>query len=458
MIALVACLFALALAQQPLNVRGMGASASYNAVKINEPYVAMTFDDGPHRTLTPELLDMLKERNIKVTFFVLGSLAKQYPAIVKRAFDEGHEIADHTWTHTLITKMSRSQLDHEIIDTANVIRSITGKWPRLFRPPYGGTSPALNRFIRTAYNLKTIIWNVDPEDWKRPGPDVVAQRLIDNARPGAIMLSHDIQPGTIPGMPKMFDTLLQKGFKFLTVSQLLDLAQIEDIVGNEHPGTSGDTINDGGVLGTGNNGRNSQNANAWAQANVASFVDPTHGNGGAAQPPRQQPVAVASQDSSPRDDCATGDRDLAKSTQEALIKLGHLRGAADGAFGPMSLASLNAFLGQNNRGSVSCLTRDAANAAIRAAEKPRNPQPEEDNGSPANGGANEECITGDREAARRTQEGLIKLGFLRGAADGAFGPMSLASLNAFQQKYNLGNARCLTLGASNAVRARAFAQ
>jgi len=315
---------------------------AYGSVKVAEPYIAMTFDDGPSFALTPKLLDILKERNIKVTFFILGSLATRYPDIVKRAAAEGHEIADHTWDHTLITKLTQAGLDHQVIDTANVLRSITGKWPRVFRPPYGGTSPALNKIIRAAYNMKVILWSVDPDDWKRPGPAVVAKRLIDGARNGAIMLAHDIQPGTIEAAPQMFDTLLKKGFKFVTVSQLLDLAKIEDEVGNEHPGSAGDSLNDGGAKGTGAGGNR-----AWRTPDAP-----------AAQPPRQDAASSSSNPAPapPTVACVT-DIDSLKDVQSMLIAKGLLAGPADGMFGPKSRAALQAWLTRNNLpGNPVCIT------------------------------------------------------------------------------------------------------
>jgi peptidoglycan/xylan/chitin deacetylase (PgdA/CDA1 family) len=344
---------------------------AYGSVRINEPYIAMTFDDGPSFALTPKLLDILKARNIKVTFFILGSLASRYPDIVKRIAEEGHEVADHTWDHTLITKLTQSGLDHQVIDTANVLRSITGKWPRVFRPPYGGTSPTLNKIIRAAYNMKVILWSVDPDDWKRPGPAVVAQRLIDGARSGAIMLAHDIQPGTIEAAPQMFDTLLAKGFKFVTVSQLLDLAKIEDVVGNEHPGAAGDTLNDGGAKGTGVGGNQ-----AWRDGRDAS---------GGAQPqqppqPRQDVPASASVP------CLSDSASLVDA-QKILIAKGLLAGPAgetlsppcllsvllnfvfpDGSFGPKSRAALQAWAARNNvPGAPTCVTA-ALLSALRASQ------------------------------------------------------------------------------------------
>jgi hypothetical protein len=273
-------------------------------------------------------------------------------------------VADHTWDHTLITKLSQSGLDHQIVDTANVLRGITGKWPRLFRPPYGGTNPRLNRLIRAAYNMKVVIWNVDPDDWKRPGPDVVAERLISHARKGAIMLAHDIQPGTIEAIPKVLDTLLAQGYKFVTVSQLLEVAKIEDEVGNEHPGTAGDKLSDGGAKGTGRGGNR-----AWRDADPDSDAD------------SDAPAAPVTprQDSSCVSDVASF-----KAAQEILIAKNLLAGPPgescvallfpglillpDGIFGPKSRAALQTWLTRNSLpGTPRCIT-PAIFSALKASQ------------------------------------------------------------------------------------------
>jgi peptidoglycan/xylan/chitin deacetylase (PgdA/CDA1 family) len=181
----------------------------------------MTFDDGPSAVLTPRLLDILKQRNIKATFFVLGELVQAHPEIVRRAVAEGHEVANHSWDHKALNKLGEGGLRHELADTSEAITRATGKPVTLMRPPYGATSPRLNRAIEKEYGMKVILWSVDPFDWKRPGPQAVSQRILAGAKPGAIILSHDIHPGTIEAMPPTLDALLAQGYKFVTVSDLL---------------------------------------------------------------------------------------------------------------------------------------------------------------------------------------------------------------------------------------------
>lgn len=206
-----------------------GEHFSYSSIHVDGPYIAMTFDDGPHATLTPRLLDILKERHVKVTFFVLGQLVKEHPEIVQRAVAEGHEIGNHSWDHKALNKLGPDGLQHELTDTSAAIKEATGKPVTLMRPPYGATNPRLSRAIEKDFGMKVILWSVDPLDWKDPGPKVVESRILSGskesggAKPGAIILSHDIHKGTVEAMPATLDALLAKGYKFVTVSELLAL-------------------------------------------------------------------------------------------------------------------------------------------------------------------------------------------------------------------------------------------
>jgi len=204
-----------------------GDHSSFSSVHVEGPYIAMTFDDGPHAILTPKLLDILKQRHIHATFFVLGQLVKEHPEIVERAVAEGHEIANHSWDHKALNKLGEGGLQHELADTSAAIKDAVGKAPTLMRPPYGATNHRLSRAIEKEYGMKVILWSVDPDDWKDPGPQVVEQRIVSGwkgsggAKPGAIILSHDIHKGTVEAMPATLDTLLAKGYQFVTVSELL---------------------------------------------------------------------------------------------------------------------------------------------------------------------------------------------------------------------------------------------
>lgn len=205
------------------NVPPAGARVSYSQVNITQPVLAMTFDDGPHPTLTPKLLDILKERNIKCTFFVVGRNAKLYPKIIQRILAEGHEIGNHTWTHCSLTSRSDAQIRSELQQSEDALFAVANYRPHLIRPPYGAINTRVKQMMFTEFGYSTIMWSVDPQDWRRPGASVVTSRLVSGARPGSIMLAHDIHPPTIQAMPSMFDQLLAKGYQFVTVSQLLNV-------------------------------------------------------------------------------------------------------------------------------------------------------------------------------------------------------------------------------------------
>lgn len=197
---------------------------TFNAVHVDGPYIAMTFDDGPSATLTPKLLDILAAHHIKATFFVIGENVAEHPEIVARAAREGHEIGNHSWSHPNFGKMSDDGVRSQVQRTDDAIKSATGSRPTLLRPPYGSITAREKRWIHDQFGYQIILWDVDPYDWKRPGPSVVRNRILKETRPGSIVLSHDIHPGTIEAMPSTFDALQAKGFKFVTVSELIRMA------------------------------------------------------------------------------------------------------------------------------------------------------------------------------------------------------------------------------------------
>ena len=210
----------------------------WSQCRVDGPYIAMTFDDGPSATLTPKLLDILKERHMHVTFFVLGEMVKPHPEILKRAVAEGHEIGDHSWSHPNLAKMSDEAVRSELERTKDVIADAIGQAPTLMRPPYGSLTTAQRKWVHETLGFQIILWDVDPDDWKRPGPAIVEKRILDGTRNGSIILSHDIHPGTIEAMPSTFDTLLAKGFKFVTVSELIAMNQPEPPKPSPKPGTA----------------------------------------------------------------------------------------------------------------------------------------------------------------------------------------------------------------------------
>src|SRR5213594_4044922 len=196
-------------------------SITFSSVHVDEPYIALTFDDGPSATLTPKLLDLLAAHHIKATFFLIGQNVAQKPDIVAREVGEGHEIANHSWSHPNLAKMSDDGVRDQLHKTEDAIRSASGNRLTLLRPPYGSITARQKKWINQEFGYKIVLWDVDPLDWRRPGPSVVCNRIIKMARAGSIILAHDIHPGTIEAMPCVLNQLEAKGFKFVTVSELI---------------------------------------------------------------------------------------------------------------------------------------------------------------------------------------------------------------------------------------------
>jgi peptidoglycan-N-acetylglucosamine deacetylase len=199
----------------------------YTHVRTNQPYLAMTFDDGPSAEYTPRLLDLLKARHIKATFFLVGKNVEAHPDLVRRIIAEGHEVGNHTWDHPQLSKLSDTQATDEIEKTQNVIRAACGVTPVLLRPPYGALNKPEHIWIPQQLKLNVIYWSADTEDWKKPGAATITQRVLAGARPGAIILQHDIHGQTIDAMPAALDGLIGKGYHLVTVSQLIKMESPE---------------------------------------------------------------------------------------------------------------------------------------------------------------------------------------------------------------------------------------
>lgn len=190
---------------------------------VSGKFIAMTLDDGPHPANTPRLLGILRERNIRATFYVIGQSISAHPEVLRQTVADGHEIGNHTQTHRLLTQLGDDALRWEIEQCDRAIQSAAPCKVRTMRPPYGALHQRQRALIYHEFGYPTILWSVDPLDWKKPGPSVVASRIIRNTQPGAIVLAHDLHASTVSAMPQALDELLYQGYKFVTVSQLLSL-------------------------------------------------------------------------------------------------------------------------------------------------------------------------------------------------------------------------------------------
>jgi len=211
---------------------------TYTRVRTSRKVVAITFDDGPHPENTPRLLDMLKERKIKATFYVVGNMVKYNPQLLARMIAEGHEIGNHTVTHDTLSSMSDESLLAELRAAHDQIIEACGVAPMTMRPPGGAIKKDQKELMLRELGYPTILWSVDPEDWKRPGPAVVTSRLVNGASPGGILLVHDLHKPTVDAMPGTLDQLLAQGYEFVTMTELIALDEPEpepEPVENEKP-------------------------------------------------------------------------------------------------------------------------------------------------------------------------------------------------------------------------------
>lgn len=203
------------------------AKLVYNSCNVDGPFIAMTFDDGPAPGQTDRLLDMLKARNIRATFFVLGQNVAASPEIIRRMAADGHEIGNHSWDHKAFTKLGTESVASQINRTNGAIVQAGAPAPKIMRMPYGATNSSLNRRMNEEFGQKVIMWSLDPLDWKYRNSARVTKEILQNVRSGSIVLAHDIHATTINAMPGTLDGLIEKGFQFVTVSELIAMDRPE---------------------------------------------------------------------------------------------------------------------------------------------------------------------------------------------------------------------------------------
>ncbi|WP_328904463.1 polysaccharide deacetylase family protein [Streptomyces sp. NBC_00441] len=186
--------------------------------------IALTFDAGPAED-TPHLLDILKEKKVHATFFLLGkNHVKKHPETVRRLAAEGHEIANHTWSHKILTDRKPAEIRAELEKTQDAIADITGKKPRLMRPPQGRTDDTISGICKDL-GLSQILWSATAKDYSTTDSALIRKRIVDQASKDGIILLHDIYKGTVPAVPGIIDTLKKQGYTFVTVPQLMAPAE-----------------------------------------------------------------------------------------------------------------------------------------------------------------------------------------------------------------------------------------
>ncbi len=180
-----------------------------------EKVVYLTFDDGPNIIYHPLVLDILKEKGVRATFYLVGSNSKLYPSTTKRTVDEGHVVGDHSLTHAYLAKLLPNQIYDEIKTTQDILNGFLdlNKKITLFRPPYGGTNAVVEKDA-TNLGLKQELWTVDPKDWSDPSTDELVNRVVNNVSNGSVVLLHSNHFSTVKALPIIIDKLRAKGYQF----------------------------------------------------------------------------------------------------------------------------------------------------------------------------------------------------------------------------------------------------
>lgn len=198
--------------------------------KDTRKLIALTFDDGPDAKYTPQVLDILKERGVKGTFFLVGTQTKKYPKVAARILNEGHSIGNHSWSHKDLKTMTAKQIASDIDNTQQAIADATGFAPQLMRAPYGNLSPALLNAIHER-EMKHVYWTIDTRDWAGTSLADMRKNVSAHAQPGAIILMHSFGgkknalENTLKLLPLIIEDLQKKGFTLVTVDELIDSGQ-----------------------------------------------------------------------------------------------------------------------------------------------------------------------------------------------------------------------------------------
>lgn len=186
-------------------------------ISSDEKLLALTFDDGPHAVYTKKLLDGLRERNVKVTFFLVGENIPGNEELVRQMAEDGHLIGTHCYSHVDLTKEAQDEACDEIFKTNDLITAITGKRPEYIRPPYGNWSGELADCVE----MTPVFWDIDTLDWKSQNSRKVLNHICKNVGKHQVILLHDVFGTSVDAALSAIDTLTKQGYTFVTVDELL---------------------------------------------------------------------------------------------------------------------------------------------------------------------------------------------------------------------------------------------
>lgn len=196
---------------------GQNSHAAVQAAEDVKPKIALTFDDGPHPVYTPKLLDGLRERDVKASFFVIGKNMVGNEEIIEQMDEDGHLIGNHTYDHVRITTLDEVSACAQMTRTNEKVKAITGKETEYIRPPFGAWNPDLECGI----TMFPVMWTIDPLDWTTKNVDQVVNKVVKEAEENDIILLHDYYDSSVDAALRIIDLLQARGFEFVTVDELI---------------------------------------------------------------------------------------------------------------------------------------------------------------------------------------------------------------------------------------------
>jgi len=190
----------------------------------SEKMVCLTFSDGPDDQVTPQVLDILNKHRVKASFFFTGSKLEQNPEVVKRAYQDGHLVLSHTWSHQELISLSQQEIRQEIQMTEDKIYELIGERPSMIRPPNGYIDKNAASVIKHK-GYKIVLWSIDTMDWTKTDKSNIVKNVIENIRPGDIILMHCDSSNTesVKALPEIITKLRQKGYKFVDLGEMLQI-------------------------------------------------------------------------------------------------------------------------------------------------------------------------------------------------------------------------------------------
>lgn len=203
--------------KQAIYIEANGKEDTCINTRLEKPQIALTFDDGPSKKYTLELLEGLKKRNVLATFFLMGKNIEGNEDIVRRIYEDGHLIGNHTYNHVCLNQISEIKAKEEIEKTSNKIFEITGEYPVFVRPPFGEWRRSLELYV----DMFPVFWDIDTLDWKSKNVSDIMNIVTHEIHDSSIILMHDSYRSSVDAALQIIDTLKEKGYEFVTVDRLL---------------------------------------------------------------------------------------------------------------------------------------------------------------------------------------------------------------------------------------------